>query len=55
MPRTRSPTHQTVNTTLENTLIPDAQNGQLKQLLETGLKLFQQHQKHAEHLVRELK
>ena len=47
--------HQTVNTALENTLIPDAQNVQLKQLLETGLKLFQQHQKHAEHLVHELK
>jgi putative membrane protein len=47
--------HQTVNTALENTLIPDAQNGQLKQLLETGLKLFQEHQKHAEHLVHELK
>jgi hypothetical protein len=28
---------------------------QLKQLLETGLKLFQEHQKHAEHLVHELK
>ena len=40
--------HQNVNETLEKTLIPDAQNGQVKQLLETGLKLFQEHQKHAE-------
>ena len=47
--------HQNVNEALEKTLIPDAQNSQLKQLLETGLKLFQEHQKHAEHLVHELK
>jgi putative membrane protein len=47
--------HQNVNEALEKTLIPDAQNSQLKQLLETGLKLFQEHQKHAEHLVQELK
>ncbi|MDQ6702005.1 MAG: DUF4142 domain-containing protein [Pseudomonadota bacterium] len=47
--------HQTVNAALENTLIPDAQNPELKSLLQTGLKLFQEHQKHAEHLVRELK
>ena len=47
--------HQNVNETLEKTLIPDAQNDQVKQLLETGLKLFQEHQKHAEHLVHELK
>jgi putative membrane protein len=47
--------HEAVNGALESTLIPSAQNGQLKSLLETGLKLFQEHQKHAEHLVRELK
>ena len=47
--------HQNVNEALEKTLIPDAQNSQLKQLLETGLKLFKEHQKHAEHLVSELK
>jgi len=39
----------------EKTLIPATQNSQLKQLLETGLKLSKEHQKHAEHLVRELK
>ncbi len=47
--------HQTVNGALETTLIPSAKNGELKNLLETGLKLFQEHQKHAEHLVSELK
>jgi putative membrane protein len=40
---------------LKRTLIPSAKNGELKNLLETGLKLFQEHQKHAEHLVSELK
>jgi len=40
--------HKTVNGALENTLIPDAQNAELKSFLQTGLKLFQEHQKHAE-------
>jgi putative membrane protein len=47
--------HEAVNGALKSVLIPSAQNGELKSLLETGLKLFQEHQKHAEHLVRELK
>lgn len=47
--------HQTVNDALRTTLIPDAQNGQLKDLLQTGLKLFEEHQMHAEQLVSELK
>ena len=42
--------HKTVNGALEHTLIPDAQNEQLKKLLETGLELFTQHQHHAEHV-----
>lgn len=42
--------HKTVNGTLSGTLIPNAQNAQLKSLLETGLKLFTEHQMHAEHL-----
>jgi putative membrane protein len=42
--------HKTVNGALEGTLIPNAQNGQLKSLLQTGLKLFQEHQAHAEQL-----
>jgi len=35
-------------------LIPNASNGELKDLLSTGLKIFQGHQQHAEHLVQEL-
>jgi putative membrane protein len=44
--------HQTVNDALAKTLIPSADNGELKALLETGLSLFREHQAHAEHLVR---
>ena len=47
--------HKTVNGALESTLIPDAQNAELKSLLQTGLKLFQEHEQHAEHLVAALK
>jgi putative membrane protein len=47
--------HKTVNGALSGTLIPAAQNPELKSLLETGLKLFQSHQMHAEHLVQSLK
>lgn len=42
--------HRTVNTALAGTLIPHADNAELKALLETGLSLFQSHQAHAEHL-----
>lgn len=42
--------HRTVNGALASTLIPGAQNAELKALLQTGLKLFQEHQAHAEHL-----
>lgn len=42
--------HRTVNEALRETLIPDADNAELKALLQTGLELFQQHQAHAEHL-----
>jgi putative membrane protein len=47
--------HRTVNDALSGTLIPSAHNAELKSLLETGLKLFQSHQMHAEHLAQELK
>src|SRR5215813_8808895 len=36
--------HRTVNEALSKTLIPDAQNAELKSLLEKGLKLFESHQ-----------
>lgn len=42
--------HKTVNDALSSTLIPSAQNAELKSLLGTGLKLFTEHQTHAEHL-----
>ena len=42
--------HRTVNGALKSTLIPSARNGELKELLQTGLKLFSEHQTHAEHL-----
>lgn len=47
--------HKTVNGALQTTLIPDARNAQLKSLLSTGLKLFQEHERHAEHLAMQLK
>jgi putative membrane protein len=47
--------HQTVNTALERTLIPSASNAELKSLLQTGLKMFQGHQQHAEQLAASLK
>lgn len=47
--------HKTVNGALETTLIPSASNAELKDLLRTGLKLFQGHLQHAEHVAAELK
>jgi putative membrane protein len=42
--------HRTVNGALASTLIPSATNTRLKGLLEVGLKLFTEHQRHAEQL-----
>jgi putative membrane protein len=47
--------HKTVNGALETVLIPDASNPELKDLLTTGLKIFQGHEQHAEHVVQSLK
>jgi putative membrane protein len=47
--------HKTVNNALETQLIPSAQNGELKSLLQTGLKIFQGHEQHAEHVDATLK
>ena len=47
--------HNTVNGALRGLLIPSANNGELKSLLETGLVLFSEHQKHAEHLAASVK
>ena len=47
--------HRTVNSALSTTLIPSAHNAELKSLLETGLALFQEHQRHAEQLATNLR
>lgn len=47
--------HKTVNGALEGTLIPSANNGELKSLLETGLNLFREHQAHAEQIAKAFK
>jgi putative membrane protein len=47
--------HKAVNSALETQLIPSASNAELKSLLQTGLKIFQGHQQHAEKVAAELK
>ncbi len=47
--------HKQVNEALETVLIPSAKNSELKTLLETGLKLFQGHEQHAEQVAEGLK
>ena len=47
--------HGTVNGALKSTLIPSADNEELKTLLETGLTLFGEHQAHAGQLATKLK
>jgi len=47
--------HKAVNGALETQLIPSASNAELKNLLQTGLKIFQGHQQHAEHVAAALK
>jgi putative membrane protein len=47
--------HKAVDSALETTLIPSANNADLKSLLQTGLKIFQGHEQHAEHVAASLK
>ena len=47
--------HKQVNGALETQLIPSASNAELKGLLQTGLKIFQGHEQHAEHVASDLK
>jgi putative membrane protein len=47
--------HKAVDGALETLLIPSASNAELKSLLQTGLKIFQGHEQHAEHVVAALK
>ena len=46
--------HKTVNGALTATLIPDAQNSELKSLLQNGLNVFEAHLEHAERLAQQL-
>jgi putative membrane protein len=47
--------HKQVDGALETLLIPSAENAELKALLETGLKIFQGHEQHAEMVAAGLK
>jgi putative membrane protein len=47
--------HKAVDSALETTLIPNANNAELKSLLQTGLKIFEGHEQHAEHVTAGLK
>lgn len=47
--------HKAVNGALETQLIPSASNAELRSLLQTGLKIFQGHQQHAEQVAAKLK
>lgn len=47
--------HKAVDNALETTLIPSAQNPELKSLLQTGLQIFQGHEQHAEAVAASLK
>ncbi|HWV96030.1 MAG TPA: DUF4142 domain-containing protein [Xanthobacteraceae bacterium] len=47
--------HKAVIGALESQLIPAASNAELKNLLQTGVKIFQGHLEHAEHVAAELK
>lgn len=47
--------HKAVNGALETLLIPSATNTELKSLLQTGLKIFQGHLQHAEHVAADVK
>jgi putative membrane protein len=47
--------HKAVDGALETLLIPSTSNAELKSLLQTGLKIFQGHEQHAEHVAAELK
>ena len=47
--------HKTVDDALRTSLIPSANNGELKDLLSTGLKIFEGHEQHAEQMAQALK
>ena len=46
--------HEAVIQAVENTLIPNAQNSELKELLQSAVPIFKEHLEHAKHLQAEL-
>lgn len=46
--------HQAVNALVENTFIPNIDNAEVKALFGEGLKIFKNHEKHAEAMVKAL-
>lgn len=47
--------HQTVNGLVENTMIPNIDNEEVRALFKQGLEIFKAHEKHAEMMVKALK
>ena len=47
--------HKQVNQALQSTLIPSAQNPELKSLLQNGLQIFEGHEQHAQQLASSIK
>lgn len=47
--------HHAVNSSLQKTLIPSAHNKEVKELLSTGLKIFQGHEAHAKQIAAGMK
>ena len=47
--------HQTVNNLVENTMIPNIDNEEVRALFEQGLEIFKAHERHAEMMVKALK
>lgn len=47
--------HKAVNDLVENTFIPNIDNGEVKDLFKAGLKIFKVHEGHAEMMVKGLK
>ena len=46
--------HKAVNELVENTFIPNIDNGEVKALFEAGLKIFKAHEQHAEMMVKKV-
>jgi len=47
--------HKAVNELVEKTFIPNIENGEVKKLFKTGLKIFKAHEKHAAMMVKKVK